>query len=337
MSGSVAVPFDSHEYLDLARTVLDIEIEGIKAVKEDLDHNFSTALSKMAACSGRIVITGIGKSGLIGRKIAATLSSTGTPSFYLHPVESAHGDMGMITCHDLILAISNSGETDELNSIIPSFKALGVSIIAITSDSQSSMALLSDITIKVKVPREACMLGLAPTASTTAALAVGDALAICLMRCKHFEPADFQRYHPGGFLGQRLGKNILELMHTQNLPVADHTTSLQNALAVLNQAGFGVVFIVDDQNILHGVITDGDVRRMVCADRIVPTEPVSRFMNPSPLSVDSGVNAGVVLDIMEENTVTVLPIVDQQKKIMGIIHLHDLLGKGKYKFSVSHA
>ncbi len=325
---------DSHnKWLELAGKVLDIEIEGIMAVKKDLDSSFCLALEEMACCKGRIVITGLGKSGLIARKIAATLSSTGSPSFFLHPVEGAHGDMGMLARDDLVMAISNSGETDELNSIIPSFKALGLKIIAMTSDPESSMAALADIILRVCVPREACTLNLAPTASTTAALAMGDALAVCLMQNRHFEQKDFQRYHPGGFLGQRLRKSILELMHTTGIPVAGVNNSLETALDILNAGGFGVVFIADEGGSLAGIITDGDVRRMVCKKNFNPALPAKNCMTVDPLRVDPGSSAAAVLDIMEENAVTVLPIVDEDQKILGLIHLHDLLGKGKYKFS----
>ena len=325
---------DSHDrFLELARKVLSIEMEGIEAVKNDLDHSFCLALEAMAGCRGRIVITGIGKSGLIGRKIAATLSSTGSPSFYLHPVEGAHGDMGMLTGDDLILAISNSGETDELNSILPSLSALGLKIIALTSDPDSSMARMSDIVLRVRVPREACTMNLAPTASTTAALAMGDALAVCLMKNKHFEQEDFKKYHPGGFLGQRLRKSIVELMHTFPIPIAREDDSLEKALEALNSGGFGVVFIVNEQGLLAGIITDGDVRRIVCGKKLDPARHASGYMTGNPLAVGPDTPAASVLDIMEENAITVLPIVDDSRKIMGLIHLHDLLGKGKYKFS----
>ncbi len=317
----------------MARRVLDIEIEGIQAVKNDLGLSFDLAVEAMAGCKGRIVITGIGKSGLISRKIAATLSSTGSPAFFLHPVEGAHGDMGMLTRDDLVLAISNSGETDELNAIIPSLSALGLKIIVMTSNPDSTMAKLSDLVLKVRVPREACTLGLAPTASTTAALAVGDALAVCLMECKHFKQKDFKKYHPGGVLGQRLKMNILELMHTRHLPLADAGASLEKALIVLNQGGFGVVFLTDSSRRLAGIITDGDVRRMVCGKKFDLQDPARDYMIPNPLKVNPGASAGAVLDIMEENAVTVLPIIDDSQKILGLIHLHDLLGKGKYKFS----
>lgn len=325
---------ETYDYwLNLAQQVLDIEIEGLKEVRERLNLSFCKALEEMAHCKGRIVISGIGKSGLIGRKIAATLSSTGSPSFFLHPVEGAHGDMGMLSKDDVVLTISNSGETDELNAIIPSFKALGVKVISITSDLESTMARLSDLVIQVKVPKEACMLGLAPTASTTATLAVGDALAVCLMENKHFKPKDFKKFHPGGFLGQRLQKNVLELMHTLNLPLSLMDSSLGDALGILNQGGFGVVFIVDKDNRLSGIITDGDVRRLVCSKRLDLKKQVKDFMNPGPLAVNPDSSAGAVLDMMEENAVTVLPIIDNSSKILGIIHLHDLLGKGRYKFS----
>lgn len=321
------------DWLETARNVLDTEIQGLQSVRDSLDDSYCAVLSEMASCSGRIVITGIGKSGLIGRKIAATLSSTGSPSFFLHPVEGAHGDMGMITKDDLILAISNSGETQEINCIIPSFRALGVKIVSMTSNPDSTMGRLSDLVIKISVPREACTLGLAPTASTTAALAVGDSLAVCLMRSKDFEHKDFKRFHPGGFLGRRLSRNIMELMHTDNLPLANECETIKQALDTLNSGGFGVVFIKNQHELLTGIITDGDVRRMVCSNQFRPDDLVSSHMKPDPLKVYPDCAAAAVLDIMEENAVTVLPIVDRVNRIQGLIHLHDLLGKGRYKFS----
>jgi arabinose-5-phosphate isomerase len=323
------------DWLTLAREVLDIEIEGLKAVGAQLGDGFVRALTAMAECRGRVVITGIGKSGLVGRKIAATLSSTGTPAFFLHPVEGAHGDMGMIRAEDVVLAMSNSGGSDEVNAIIPTLRSLGATVIAMTGNTASAMAQLADITIEVRVPREACPMGLAPTSSTTAHLAVGDALAVCLMEWKSFGKDDFRKFHPGGSLGQRLAMCVDQLMHTSDLPVVDDHVSVRDAVGELNAGGLGLVAIVDGRMILKGVFTDGDVRRLVCADGLDMDRPVAEVMTVSPRRAVVGESSAHVLDVMEHNEITVLPVVREDGGLAGMVHLHDLLGKGSLRFSGS--
>ncbi|BCS87733.1 KpsF/GutQ family sugar-phosphate isomerase [Pseudodesulfovibrio sediminis] len=325
------------DWLNLARDVFDIEIEGLAAVKGQLDDAFVAALTAMAECSGRVVISGVGKSGLVGRKIAATLASTGTPSFFLHPVEGAHGDMGMLRAEDVILALSNSGGTDEVNAIIPTFKSLGCTVIAMTSNRASAMAEAADITIKVAVPKEACPMGLAPTSSTTAQLAMGDALAVCLMEWKSFSQDDFRKFHPGGSLGQRLASCVDQLMHTDNLPVVAENVSMQEALSVLNSGGLGLVAIVDVDNILKGVFSDGDVRRLVCAGHLDSQKSIAEVMTTAPRRANAGESSAHVLDVMERNEITVLPVVRDDDTLAGMVHLHDLLGKGALKFSNGHS
>ncbi|CCH48135.1 KpsF/GutQ family sugar-phosphate isomerase [Pseudodesulfovibrio piezophilus] len=323
------------DWVNIAREVLDTEIEGLEAVKGQLSETFATAVTAMAGCSGRVVVTGVGKSGLVGRKIAATLSSTGTPSFFLHPVEGAHGDMGMLRDEDVILAISNSGGTDELNAILPTLKSLGVTIICMTAHTTSDMARLSDIVIEVAVPREACLIGLAPTSSTTAQLAVGDALAVCLMEWKSFGRDDFKKFHPGGSLGQRLASSVDQLMHCEGLPVVGSDASLHSALEVLNSGGLGLVAIVDDETVLKGVLSDGDVRREVCCGPFDVTRPIGEVMTLSPKRANVGESSALVLDVMEQNQITVLPVVNDDGVLVGMVHLHDLLGKGALRFSGS--
>lgn len=323
----------SGDMLEVARRAMNIEIQGLEAVRDQLDGGFSQALEAMASCSGRVVVTGVGKSGLVGRKIAATLSSTGTPSFFLHPVEGAHGDMGMIRDEDVILAISNSGNTDEVNAIIPTLKSLGATVISLTGNDRSSMAELSDIHILAKVPREACPIGMAPTASTTAHLAVGDALAVCLMELNAFSQNDFKRFHPGGSLGQRLSLCVDELMHCDKLPTVVKGTALRDALDVLHRGGLGLVAVLEGGCRLLGVLTDGDVRRTVISGQLEPLSPVDNVMTTSPRSVSVGESAARVLDLMEIHQITVLPVVGDDGCLAGIVHLHDLLGKGKLKFS----
>jgi arabinose-5-phosphate isomerase len=321
------------DWLVLAREVLDIEREGLRAAGDQLGEGFVRALTAMAECRGRVVITGIGKSGLVGRKIAATLSSTGTPSFFLHPVEGAHGDMGMIRSEDVVLALSNSGGSDEVNAIIPTLRSLGATVIAMTGNTASAMAELADITIEVKVPREACPMGLAPTSSTTAQLAVGDALAVCLMEWKAFDKDDFRKFHPGGSLGQRLAMCVDQLMHTSGLPVVDDSVSVREAVSVLNSGGLGLVAIVDAGVMLKGVFTDGDVRRLVCADGLDMDRPVAAVMTVSPRRAVVGESSARVLDLMEQSEITVLPVVREDGVLAGMVHLHDLLGKGALRFS----
>lgn len=320
------------DLMALAKEVFDVEIEGLEAVKEQIDGGFSQALDKMTCCNGRVVVCGIGKSGLVGRKIAATLASTGTPSFFLHPVEGAHGDMGMLRPEDVVLAISNSGETDELNAILPTLKSMGAAIVAMTGGLDSTMASLADVVVPVKVPREACPMGLAPTASTTAALAMGDALAVCLMKSSGFDRKDFRRVHPGGSLGQRLTLPVDEFMHTENLPCLPDAATLGTALEVLNQGGFGLVVLTDGANRVSGVVSDGDVRRMVCTAPLDPDRPVSEVMTVGPKAAHAGEPSARVLDVMEAYQITVLPVVAGDETFLGLVHLHDLLGKGRLKF-----
>jgi arabinose-5-phosphate isomerase len=321
------------DWLAKAREVLDIEVRGLTAVRDRLDESFVTALKLMASCAGRVVVTGLGKSGLVGRKIAATLSSTGTPAFFLHPVEGAHGDLGMIRSEDVIVAISNSGETDELNNILPSLKTLAGAVISLTGGRHSTMARLSDVVIDTSVPCEACPLGVAPTASTTAALAVGDALAVCLIDWKSFALDDFRRFHPGGALGQRLTKRVEELMRSTQLPVAPSGASLGQALEVLNVGGLGCVCILDMDGRLLGLLTDGDVRRLVCSNRLIMDVPVDSVMTIAPLHAVPGQQAAQVLDLMESRAITVLPVVAPDRTLAGMVHMHDVLGQGRVKFS----
>ena len=321
------------DWLAKAREVLDIEAQGLVAVRDRLDGSFVRALELMAGCTGRVVVTGLGKSGLVGRKIAATLSSTGTPAFFLHPVEGAHGDLGMIRQEDVIVAISNSGETDELNNILPSLRTLAGCVISLTGGVHSTMAALSDVVIDTSVPCEACPLGLAPTASTTAALAVGDALAVCLIDWKSFALDDFRRFHPGGALGQRLAQRVEELMRASQLPVVPSGASLGQALEVLNAGRLGCVCVLSAGGHLLGLLTDGDVRRLVCAGKLDLDSVIDSVMNPAPLHASLGQQAAEILDLMESRAITVLPVVAPDQTLAGMVHMHDVLGQGRVKFS----
>ena len=317
----------------IGRRVFSTEIEGLEAVRDKLGKNFADAVALLAVCAGRVALVGIGKSGLAGRKIAATFSSTGTPALFLHPVEAAHGDLGIIRDGDVVIAVSNSGRTEEVNSLIPVLRSLGAKIIAMTGNGDSPLAQLADITLDIAVPREACPLDLAPTASTTATVAMGDALAICLMHAKGFSPEKFRAFHPGGSLGQRLLLRVSELMHTKNLPVADIGASLGEAVRVLDDGKLGAVFLVDNDTTLCGILTDGDIRRQVRRGGLDLAAPAASVMIGNPRHGRQGQSAAELLDIMENAAITVLPVTSDAGRLLGAIHLHDLLGKGQIRFS----
>ena len=325
--------------LALARDVLNTEIAGLEAVRDRFpsdapgDAPLVRALGLLAACTGRVVVTGIGKSGLVGRKLAATFSSTGTPAFFLHPVEGAHGDLGSLRKDDVIIAISNSGETVELNAILPALKSLGASLIAMTGREDSTLGRLADVTLNAGVPREACPHGLAPTASTTAVLALGDALAVCLMQLKSFTEKDFLRYHPGGSLGQRLRLNVSEVMRTEGLPLLPETSLQAEALRELDQGKLGAVLLLDAERRVSGILTDGDVRRAVCRGALRPDGPVKAVMTVCPRCGSRSDTVATLLELMESKSITVLPIVDEERHLLGMVHMHDLLGQGSVAFS----
>lgn len=321
------------DWLMRGKAVLDIEIEALQSVRQRLGESFSAAVELLATCPGRVIVTGIGKSGLVGRKIAATLSSTGTPACFLHPVEGAHGDLGAVREKDVVIAISNSGRTDELNAILPALRSLGTKIIALTAGLDSPLAGLSDLVIDCHVPREACPLDLAPTSSTTAALALGDALAVCLIELKRFTPGDFRKYHPGGALGQRLALNVADIMHTDDLPVVSSEATVEQALAALDTGRLGAVVLVDASGTLAGILTDGDIRRSVRNGGLDRAAGVKTIMTANPRYARPEQSAAELMDIMEQRAITVLPVVDASLALVGVVHLHDLLGKGQIRFA----
>lgn len=321
-------------YLDQAREVLRIEAEGINALLDQLDSDFDRAVEMITASTGRVVITGIGKSGIIGQKIAATLNSTGTSSLFLHPVEAMHGDLGSVDPQDVVLAISYSGETSELNLLLPSLKNRGVGVIAMTGNGNSTLAGHGDAVLKVAVPREACPLGLAPTASTTAALAMGDALAVVLLNCKKFQAADFRRNHPGGSLGERLKVKVSEVMLTEEqIPVIEIDSTLTEAVAVLNERNLGAVLVMAGEELL-GIITDGDIRRLVSRGDTLAMRTIEDVMTRAPKTIDEQLLAADALSIMQRHEITFLPVRNQAGRLAGALHLQDLLGKGEFRFMV---
>lgn len=321
--------------LELAREVLGIELEGIEAVRNRLGEEFERAVSVIMDCPSRLVITGIGKSGIIGQKISATLNSTGTPSFFLHPVEAMHGDLGMVSSSDVLLAISYSGETAELNTLLANLTSRAVKIIAMTGNPKSSLATGADVVLNVAVPREACPLGLAPTSSTTATLALGDALAVSLLKRKQFRAEDFRRNHPGGSLGERLKIAVNEVMLSgSEIPLVNDSVSVTEAITELNEKNLGAVLIVNGDNCLQGILTDGDVRRIILRDRKIEELELSKVMTINPLTIDGALLAADALSIMQRHEVTVLPVVNKLNRLEGILHLHELLGKGEFRFLI---
>jgi arabinose-5-phosphate isomerase len=317
-----------------AKEVLKIEAEGILGLIERLGDEFVQAVDLIFKSSGRVVVSGIGKSGLVGRKIVATLNSTGTPSIFLHPVEAMHGDLGMVQTHDVVLAISNSGETQELIAIMDSMRQLGGRIVVMTGDLESTLAKAADVVLDVGVQREACPLGLAPTASTTAALAMGDALAVALINRRSFKQTDFRRLHPAGSLGERLSVQVKEVMITgKRVPKVKENATLRQAVKVMNESNLGVLLVVGARQALKGIFTDGDLRRFVADGGAIDDAPIAEVMTPKAITIAPERLAAEALEVMQAREITVLPIVDREYRLLGVIHLHDLLGKGRFRFN----
>jgi arabinose-5-phosphate isomerase len=315
--------------LDRAKKVLRIEADAVAALIDRLDGGFEKAVRMIIACKGRVVVTGMGKSGLIGKKIAATLASTGTPALFLHPAEGIHGDLGMIMKADIIIAISNSGETEEMVKLLPVFKRLGVPVIAMTGGKTSTLAKASDITIDVGVKEEACPLGLAPTASTTATLAMGDAISIALLEVRGFKEEDFACFHPGGSLGKRLLLRVEDLMHMGDaVPVVNYSTSMRDALFVITDKKLGMTTVVDDDGKLVGIITDGDLRRYLEKSTDLFERKAGDLSSANPKMISRNALAAEAVATMEKFSITALVSVDGDGKPIGIIHLHDLLKAG---------
>jgi arabinose-5-phosphate isomerase len=327
---------DSAAIIQKAIEVLKIEADGITNLIDRIDENFSDMVDLICKSSGRIIISGIGKSGIIGRKIVATLNSTGTRALFLHPVEAMHGDLGQVSSDDIFIALSKSGETDELNILLSSIRRIGCKIIAFTGAKDSNLANHSDIVINVGVDYEACPLGLAPTASTTALLAMGDALAVVLLEKKQFKSSDFKLFHPGGTIGQRLTAEIKDIMISgKSLPCATEGTPMTEAVKAIDRGGLGAILVVNQHNKLSGIITDGDIRRMVVSGQSIDELAVEDVMTNNPKTQLPEAPTYDALYIMEQHQITVLPIVNSEGNVTGILHLHDILGKGEFKFNGS--
>jgi arabinose-5-phosphate isomerase len=312
-----------------AKEVLKIEAQSILNLTDKIDINFSRAVDLIYISKGRVIITGIGKSGLIGRKIVATLTSTGTQALFLHPVEGIHGDLGIVTKEDILLAISNSGETHELIPVINSVRHIGATVIAFTGDMSSTLARASDIVIDVSVEKEACPFGLTPTSSSTAALAMGDALAIALIDKRQFKEKDFYKFHPGGSLGARLKETVGEVMIVgKKIPRVSSGTSIQKAIQEIDRKNVGFVLITDKQNKLLGILTDGDVRRIISKGISLEGKIIDDFMTRDPKTIGENVSLAQTMEFMQKQEITTFAVVNDKKEIKGYIHLHDILGRG---------
>jgi arabinose-5-phosphate isomerase len=312
---------------ELARRVLEIEAAAILALVPKLDERFPAAVHTLRRCQGRVIVTGIGKSGLIGRKIAATLASTGTPAYFLHPAEGVHGDLGMLARGDVLLALSNSGETDELLAILPAVKRLEVPIVLLTGRPDSALARVADVVLDVAVPQEACPMNLAPTSSTTAALALGDALAMALLELRGLRPEDYAELHPRGALGWRALVRVADLMHTGGeIPRVADDAMLKDVVEEMTRKRLGMTTVVDRDGRLVGVITDGDLRRLMLRGDATGTQRAGAVASRTPKTIAAETMAAHALDVMEASgPITSLVVVDVDARPVGVIHMHDIL------------
>ncbi len=316
-------------YIESAKRTIEIEKAAIAELMDRVGEDFSRACEIMNQCTGRIVVTGMGKSGHIANKIAATLASTGSPSFFVHPGEASHGDLGMITGDDVVLAISNSGNTSEIATILPLIKRMGAPLISMTGNPKSILATQADINLDISIKKEACPLGLAPTTSTTVTLVMGDALAVALLEAKGFSEKDFAFSHPGGSLGRKLLLKVSDIMHTgERIPQVKIGTSLSAGLLEISEKGLGLTAVIDEQNKLAGLFTDGDLRRAFDNRIDVLTTTIDALMTRNCKTIGADILAAEALNIMEQNKITGLLVTNDEQQVIGVIHMHDLLRAG---------
>lgn len=316
-------------YKEIAQETLNIEAQTLLLASKNMGDAFDKAVETVLACKGKLVVTGVGKSGLIGAKMAATFASTGTPSFFLHPTEALHGDLGMISQNDVVIAISYSGESEELSSILPHIKRFKTPLIGMTRNQNSTLGKYSDVVIDVIVEKEACPLDIAPTSSTTLTLALGDALAVCLMKARNFKKSDFASFHPGGALGKKLFVKVSDLMKKDNLPIVSKDTKVKEAIIEISQGRLGTVLIADEDNRLVALVSDGDIRRALLQDNFSLEDNVLKYATQNPRTLDDeNTLASEALVIIEEMKIQLLVVTDKNKKIKGVLHIHTLIEKG---------
>ncbi|MGD8108268.1 arabinose-5-phosphate isomerase KdsD [Pantoea sp. FN0302] len=322
------MPEPGFDFQQAGKEVLDIERQGLEQLDQYINDDFTRACEMMFYCQGKVVVMGMGKSGHIGKKMAATFASTGTPAFFVHPAEASHGDLGMVTSSDIVIAISNSGESNEIQALIPVLKRLKVPLICITSRPESSMARAADLHLCVKVPHEACPLGLAPTSSTTATLVMGDALAVALLKARGFTAQDFALSHPGGALGRKLLLRVSDIMHTgDEIPHVTREASLRDALLEITRKNLGMTAIVDDLMQIQGIFTDGDLRRVFDMGIDFQNASIASVMTPGGIRVRPNMLAVDALNLMQSKHITAVMVADGDQ-LIGIVHMHDMLRAG---------
>lgn len=319
----------SFDFIAAGQQVIATEQAALETLKPFINDNFQQACQLILECKGRVVVMGMGKSGHIGNKIAATLASTGTPSFFVHPAEASHGDLGMITANDVVIAISNSGEAHEILSILPVLKRLHIPLISITANGQSSLAQFANISLEIGKSVEACPLGLAPTSSTTATLVLGDALAVALLAARGFTAEDFALSHPGGALGRKLLLRVADLMHSgDNVPIVQEQTLIRDALLEISRKGLGMTAVVNQQGQLTGIYTDGDLRRTLDLEVDIRTSPIVQVMSKNPKTIRQHLLAAEAVALMEEKKINGVIVVNEQHQPIGALNMHDLLKAG---------
>jgi arabinose-5-phosphate isomerase len=323
------MPSRKNDYRSIVKETLEIEANTLLQAAENISEDLDKIVETILLCKGKLIVTGVGKSGLIGAKMAATFASTGTPSFFLHPTEAMHGDLGMISKDDVVLAISYSGESEELSSILPHVKRFDIPLIGMTKNSASTLADFSDLLVKIDVKKEACPLDIAPTSSTTLTLALGDALAVCLMKARNFKKEDFASFHPGGSLGRQLFVKVDDVMRKQSLPIINMNTPLKEAIVSISEGRIGTVLLVDDNNKFAGLISDGDIRRALMKEDFSLEMSAATLATLNPKTIDdASMLASDALVLIEKYKIQLLVVVDREKNILGALHLHDLVEKG---------
>ena len=316
-------------YKQIAQETLRVEANTLLESAKNIGDVFDKAVELILGCKGKLIVTGVGKSGLIGAKMAATFASTGTPSFFLHPTEALHGDLGMIGKDDVVIAISYSGESEELSSILPHVKRFDTPLIGMTKNKNSTLGKYSDLVIDVVVEKEACPLNIAPTSSTTLTLALGDALAVCLMKARDFKKSDFASFHPGGALGKQLFVKVSDLMRTNDLPIVRSGTKVKDAIVKISQGRLGTVLVTDENDSLLALVSDGDIRRALLSEDFSIEDSVDKYATQNPRTItDENMLASEALVIIEEMKIQLLVVTDKENKVKGVLHIHTLIEKG---------
>jgi len=318
-----------HDYIAIAKETLQTEADALLDASVRVSDEMNEAVECLLACRGKLIITGVGKSGLIGAKMAATFASTGTPSFFLHPTEALHGDLGMIGSDDVVLAISYSGESGELSAILPHIKRFDIPLIGMTRNTGSTLGRFSDIVLCIEIAKEACPLGIAPTSSTTLTLALGDALAICMMHARDFQKEDFASFHPGGSLGRQLFVKVSDLMRKEELPLVKADTLVKDAILAISEGRLGTALLVDEDKKLLGLISDGDIRRALLKEGFSLDEKISKYATKDPMTItDENMLASEALVLIEQKKIQLMVVTDKDKSVRGVLHIHKLIEEG---------